>query len=102
MRTGVEPLGAIIKSIHGNPGFSLRPRQLEHIRWWSRREQSAGTGIVWNKRDKQNQQSKNLRQVFVFHNYLLTIEHKRKASTRALRSKCKKDILSEANHIARL
>jgi hypothetical protein len=34
MRAGGKPPGAIVKPIHGNPGFSLRPGQLKDIRGW--------------------------------------------------------------------
>jgi hypothetical protein len=39
VRAGFKSLGAIVKPVHGNPGFSLRPGQLEHIRWRSCCEQ---------------------------------------------------------------
>ena len=43
MRAGGETLGTIIKPIHGNPGFSLRPGPLKHIRWRS------GAYIAWDQ-----------------------------------------------------
>ena len=53
VRAGGRPFGTIVKPVHGNPGFSLLPRQLEHIRRRGRREQCAG--IDWHERDKQSQ-----------------------------------------------
>ena len=42
MRTGRKTLGAIVKCVHGDPGFSLRPGPLEHIR------RRSCAGIIWN------------------------------------------------------
>jgi hypothetical protein len=100
MRAVGQPLGAIVKPIHGNPGFSLLPGQLEHIRWRGRCEQC--TGIDWHERGQQSQQNNNLGMIFIFHGYIYSfIEHKRKVNEHILRSKSKNDIFPQAHHIAR-
>ncbi len=79
VRAGGRPFGAVVKPVHGNPGFSLRPGQLEHIRRRGRCEQCAG--IDWYERDKQSQQNNNLGKIFGFHGYIYSfMEHKRKAN----------------------